>query len=110
MSDEKNNKNDDIIAEGKKKAEAATSNAIKAANNALRKNHVVTSKGPIKRIEIGEGESGFVVIEFTKPHGTHDVGEKETYHHSTAAALVNKLEVAKVVEKLKKYVPKKAKQ
>lgn len=102
--------NSKLIEEGKKNADEATKKAnderIKR-NDALRKNHVVTSKGPIKNIEIGKNESGFVVVEFTEPHGTHDVGDKETYHHSTAAALVNKLGVAKVVEKLKKYKPKK---
>jgi CRISPR/Cas system Type II protein with McrA/HNH and RuvC-like nuclease domain len=58
-------------------------------------------------ISIASGESGFIVVEFTEEHGTKKVGDKETYHHSTAAVLVNKAKVAKIVEKLKIYVPKK---
>lgn len=61
-------------------------------------------------IEIQKGESGFVVLEFLKNHGTKKVGDKETYHHSTANALVSKLKVAKVIEHIKKYVPKKVKE
>lgn len=106
---EETKKNDELVKEGKDKADKATANAIKASSyNSLRKNHVVPGARGIDPIKFDkEKESGFVVIEFTKPHGTHDVGDQETYHHSTAAALVNKMEVAKVVNKLKKYVPKK---
>ena len=54
-------------------------------------------------------ETGWVVLEFTEDWGTKKKGDKETYHNSTADTLVNQKEVAKVVEKLKKYVPKEAK-
>jgi hypothetical protein len=55
-----------------------------------------------------EVKTGFQVVEFTKEHGSRKKGEKETYHKSTADALVNKLKVAKVVEELTKWEPKKA--
>lgn len=63
-----------------------------------------------KKIKISDEDSGFVVLEFVKEHGTKKEGDKETYHHSTANALVGKLGVAKVVSHVKKYVPKKAKE
>lgn len=52
--------------------------------------------------------TGFVVVEFTKDFGSYKKGDKETYHNSTAKGLVEKAKVAKVVEEVKKYVPKKA--
>ena len=65
------------------------------------------TKKAYEPIKIGAKESGFVVLEFTKAHGSKVKGDKETYHHSTANALVGKLGVAKVVKNLEKYVPKK---
>lgn len=53
-------------------------------------------------------KTGYVVLEFTKDWGSKKAGDKETYHGSTANALVNKAKVAKIVEELKVYVPKKA--
>lgn len=52
-------------------------------------------------------KTGFVVLEFIKSHGSRKKGDKETYHRSTANALVEKLKVAKVIEELKKFVPAK---
>jgi hypothetical protein len=49
--------------------------------------------------------SGWVVLEFTSLWGTKKKGDKETYHQSTANALVER-KVAKVSEVIEKYVPK----
>jgi hypothetical protein len=49
----------------------------------------------------------YVELEFIEKHGSKKVGDKETYHHTTANALVHKLKVAKVVKNLKTYKPKK---
>jgi hypothetical protein len=64
-------------------------------------------KPEAKKIAIGEKDSGFVILEFTKEWGTKEIGDTETYHVSTANALVYKAGVAKVKTVLKKYVPKK---
>ena len=52
-------------------------------------------------------KTGWFIIEFLKDHGSYKKGDKETYHISTAKALVDKLKVAKVVEELSVYRPKK---
>jgi hypothetical protein len=108
MSEDIDKKDEALKSE--ERAKKAAADAIKnMQSNSLRKNHVVVGKGLIEPLKIPKGHSGFVEIEFTKPHGTHDVGSKEIYHHSTAAALVNKLEVAKVVSSIEKYTPRKLK-
>jgi len=66
------------------------------------------AKAP-KKIQVPEGGTGFVVLEFTQNHGSYKKGDKETYHHSTANALVGKLNVAKVSSYVKKVKPKKEK-
>lgn len=60
-----------------------------------------------KKPEGKDEKTGWVILEFTKAHGTKKAGDKETYHKSTANALVER-KVAKVVEELTKFVPKKA--
>mgnify|MGYP000038264141 CR=1 FL=1 len=51
-------------------------------------------------------ETGWIVIKFTKNWGSRKVGDKETYHTSTANSLL-KRKVAVKAETLKKYQPKK---
>lgn len=54
-----------------------------------------------------EVKTGWVVVEFTKDHGSTKKGDKRKYHASTAKAIVNKLKVGKIVEEITKYVPEK---
>jgi len=51
--------------------------------------------------------TGYVDVEFTKSHGSKKVGDVETYHKSTANALVSKIKVGKIIKTHKVYEPKK---
>jgi len=51
-----------------------------------------------------EVETGYVVLKFTKSWGTKKTGDLETYHMSTAKALIAK-KVAEIKEKLVEYFP-----
>lgn len=61
-----------------------------------------------KEIEVPEGASGFVKVEFTRNWGGTKKGEEKVYHVSTAKSLLHH-EAIKIVEHIKKYVPEKAK-
>ena len=52
--------------------------------------------------------TGFVVVEFTQDWGSKKKGDTETYHKSTAEALVKKGKCCKIVKEIEKYVPKEA--
>ena len=78
-------------------------------NSFTKRTYGLVSKKKTETIAVEKDCSGFVILEFIKDHGTKKEGDEETYHVSTATALVKKLKVAKVVKQLKKYVPKKEK-
>jgi len=52
-------------------------------------------------------KTDWVILEFTESWGSKVKGDKEKYHISTARSLVDKAKVAKVIEEVEKYVPKK---
>lgn len=91
------------LAEAKSPSEKATQSDEDARSNSNNRGSVLTKEKEGMKKE----KTGWFIIKFTKDHGSYKKGDTETYHISTATALVDKLEVAEIVQELEKYVPKK---